>query len=302
MIKFRSHCKRVEKQAGLAHTIESARSREIQLANRALQLRNIKLEKRHQTLAAIPTVNYSAMHPKLSALRHPGTNKRIPETTQFVAWNASKTSDCLCCYGIPGSGKSVLAASVVNDLLGDTTNFSPNVLYYYCDFTEDASLDTSFIVSSLTHEVLVRAPLDKFSDQLRCPYQESYPIPQLSKALVFLKALLQDFRRVTVIMDGIDQLALDSQSVVLSFMDDLRSDSSFTTKVLITSRSEEYFIKRTLKAHKIIHLYNDNTQDDIALFVERYLNSSLAKQNTLLENARLKQEVVQALLSGANGM
>jgi DNA replication protein DnaC len=128
MIKFRSHCKRVEKQAGLAHMIESARSREIQLANRALQLRNSKLEKRHRTLAAISTVNYSAMHSKLSALRHPGTNKRIQETTQFVAWNASQTSDCLGCYGIPGSGKSVLAASVVNDLLNDTANSSRNVI------------------------------------------------------------------------------------------------------------------------------------------------------------------------------
>jgi Cdc6-like AAA superfamily ATPase len=302
MIKFRSHCKRVEKQAGLAHMIESARSREIQLANRALQLRNSKLEKRHQTLAAIPAVNYSAMHSKLSALRHPGTNTRIQETTQFVAWNASQNSDCFCCYGIPGAGKSVLAASVVNDLLDDTTNSSRNVLYYYCDFTEDASLDPSYIVSSLTHQVLVRAPLDKFSDQLRCPYQESYPIPQLSKALVFLKTLLQDLRQVTVVMDGIDQLAPDSQSIVLSVVDGLLSDSSFTTKVLITSRQEEHLIKRTLKAHKTIHLDNDNTQDDIALFVERYLNSSLAKQNPLLENARLKQEVVQALLSGANGM
>jgi hypothetical protein len=107
---------------------------------------------------------------------------------------------------------------------------------------------------------------------------------------------------VTVIIGGIDQLALDSQSVILSFMDDLLSDSSFTTKVLIISRQEEYFIKRTLKTHKSIHLDNKNTQDDITLFVERYLNSSLAKQNPLLENARLKQEVVQALLSDANGM
>ncbi|KAF1829093.1 hypothetical protein BDW02DRAFT_602854 [Decorospora gaudefroyi] len=44
MIKFRSHCKRVEREAGLSHMIESARSQEVQLANRALQLRNSKLE------------------------------------------------------------------------------------------------------------------------------------------------------------------------------------------------------------------------------------------------------------------
>jgi predicted NACHT family NTPase len=84
-------------------------------------------------------------------------------------------------------------------------------------------------------------------------------------------------------MDGIDQLAPDSQSIVLTVVNDLLNDSSFTTKVLITSRQEEYYIKRTLKAHKTIHLDNDNTRDDIALFVERYINSGLATQNPLLK-------------------
>ncbi|KAJ4358816.1 hypothetical protein N0V95_002738 [Ascochyta clinopodiicola] len=45
MVAFRTHSKRLEKEAKVAHMIESARSREIQLRNQALQLQNEKLKR-----------------------------------------------------------------------------------------------------------------------------------------------------------------------------------------------------------------------------------------------------------------
>jgi hypothetical protein len=54
---FRLHTKQVEKEIRLAHRIESARSREIELANQALLIRNEKLKRRHRTIALLPAVS-----------------------------------------------------------------------------------------------------------------------------------------------------------------------------------------------------------------------------------------------------
>ncbi|KAF1829094.1 hypothetical protein BDW02DRAFT_602855 [Decorospora gaudefroyi] len=85
-------------------------------------------------------------------------------------------------------------------------------------------------------------------------------------------------------MDGIDQLTPDGQTTILNVVDDLLGDSSFVCKLFVTSRQD------------------DCTKRDIALFVKEYIESNLTAQNPLLENERLKQDVIHALLSGANGM
>lgn len=302
MNKFRKHSKRVEKEAGIAHFIESAKMREVQRANRALQLRNSKLQRRHQILSAIPTSNYWSMQSKLSALRHPGSNSWIQRTSEYVSWYSSPNSDCLCCYGIPGSGKSVLAASVIEDLLACTTDPASLVIYYYCDFAEAVSLDPVCLLSSLIKQVLERIPIDQFTDSFDCPLKEGKPAPNLQECSRYLADLIKDFQVAYIIVDGLDQLPSDGQSIVLDIMQNLLCNTSITSKIFVTSRLEEYIIKRKLKSYKTVQLSHGCAQEDIALFIKENIESTLTAQNPLLQNSRLREEVTQALIAGANGM
>jgi Cdc6-like AAA superfamily ATPase len=301
MDNFRKHCKRVEKEAGLAHMVESARNREVQRANRALQLRNDKLQRQHRLLTAIPSVDYWNKHSKLSSLRHPGTNIWIQKTSQYASWYTPTVSDCLCYLGIPGSGKSVLAASLVNDLSGASSHTGTIILYYYFDYAEVASLEPTHFVASLIKQCLEHMPLDQFSENFTSPYSDSMSAPTISICVNYLISVLHDFSKIYMVLDGLDQLTPSSQTMVLDLISNLLGDNSLVVKVLVTSRPEELFIKKTLQPYRTIQSAKDMVCGDIALFIEEEM-IALMKQNPLLSNARLRREVVGALLSGADGM
>lgn len=171
MSSLRLHSKRVSKEAGLAHMIESARNREIQLRNQALQVRNAKLERRNRALICLPAVDYLSKQSRLFNTRHPGTCDWLHSTSEYALWFASPQSTCLCCYGIPGSGKSVLASTLRNTLL-NRVNVAKNdiVSYYYFDHADHASLDSLHIVASLIKQVFEHLPLDYFDDTFSYPF------------------------------------------------------------------------------------------------------------------------------------
>lgn len=301
MRNFRRHCKIVEREADVAHMIESARIREVEIANRALQLRNSKLQKRHRILCAFTTVNYWSQQTNLSASRYPGTNKSIQDTQQYKDWMSSPTSDCLCCYGIPGSGKSVLAASFIEDLLDSTAIPSQVVLYHYCDYAQSLSLGAMNIIYSLIKQLIERLPLDHFTDTFQCPFDEATTSPNFRESLVFLKSLTQQFQYVYIILDGLDQLSTDDQSMIVDFITNQLREQSSIVKILVTSRLNEYIIQKGLKCYKTFTMSRSCTSD-MRLFVHAQINSIVQTKSTPLEDASLKEEVVEALLSGANGM
>ncbi|KAF2679822.1 hypothetical protein K458DRAFT_313422 [Lentithecium fluviatile CBS 122367] len=302
MVKFRKHQKSVEREADLAHMIEAAKARELEQANRALLIRNTKLKRRHSILAALPTVEYHAKHAKLSALRHPGTNDWLQTNLRFQSWLSSKFSDCLPCYGIPGSGKSVVAASVANDLRDSRLGTESIICYYYCDYADISSLDPTFLIGSLIKQVLVHLPLDCFDETFFCPYGEETPTPTFDQSVKFLESLLSRFKAMFLIIDGVDELTQDSQCTVLDFIDKLTLQSIVAVKVFVASRTEENQVRRALEHYECIELSSDRLSTDIEAFIEAKIDSTLVRQNLLLENDRLKREVVSALVEGAQGM
>lgn len=214
---------------------------------------------------------------------------------------SSSTSDCLCCYGIPGSGKSVLAASIVDDLSDSTVIPAQIVLYHYCDYAQNLSLGAVNIIYSLIKQLIERLPLDHFTDTFQCPFDEATAPPNFRESLIFLESLMQQLQQVYIILDGLDQLSTDDQSMIVNFITSQLREQSSVVKILMTSRLNEYIIQKGLKSCKTFTLSRSCT-NDMRLFVHAQINSIVQTKSTPLEDASLKEEVVEALLSGANGM
>ncbi|KAF2786863.1 hypothetical protein K505DRAFT_258984 [Melanomma pulvis-pyrius CBS 109.77] len=301
IVAFRTHQKMVEKEAGLAHLIESARSREIELANRALQERNEKIHRRHRIFSALPSIGYQTKHDIICSHRHPGTNTWLQTHYNFVGWLSSQSSDCLSCFGIPGSGKSVLSASTI-DYLIELSQPSSVVCYYYCDYADPLSLDASRLIATIIKQVLVHLPLDHFNDAFDCPFETDRPTPSHSKCQEFLLRLFENFTEVFIVLDGIDELAQYSQSIVLNMVNDLLHSSRTRVKVFVTSRCEECLIRESLESYRVIDLGTDHLQADVELFVTRKLESTILSQRLDFSDSLLKREIIQALVNGANGM
>lgn len=302
MTKFRNHSRNLEKQAKTAHMLESARSREIQLRSHALQLRNETVKRRDQALSSLPTVNYLSKQSKQDSLKHPGTCSWLHNSPQVQAWMVRLTSDCLSCYGIPGSGKSVLAASLCNLLSAQVSSSDSQIVcYYYCDYSDNPSLDAAYVVASLIKQVLVRLPLDCFNDKFECPFRDSHPLPTLLVATDYLIGKLKEYRTVYLIIDGLDELDSRNQGNVLKLITQILQRTEFVAKVFITSRTEELQVKNALQSYGAIRLSETHVNKDITLYIKDQIEQ-LEAPHPLLSDIALKENVIQALTDGAKGM
>lgn len=302
MSKFRAHSKRVEKEAGLAHMIESARIRDIEMQNRALQLRNAKYEKRNRVLASLPAVNYINKQSKLSSSKHPGTCEWLQSNSEIEAWYAQHSSKCVCCFGIPGSGKSVLAASIRDFLMDETSNTNTEkVCYYYCDYSDKPSLSMTHVMGSLIKQVLEHLDVDQFGENFKCPYKDSRDLPTYEEASLYLLDLLSRFDITYLILDGIDELDATNQTQLLALIGLLITWKSRSIKILITSRTEEFRVRESLKMYPAVHLSSKQVDDDIAMYIRGEI-SNIPAQHPIAFDHELRDEVVQMLVKGAKGM
>ncbi len=282
--------------------IESARIRDIEVQMRTLQLRNAKIESRNRILASLPSVNYLSKQSKLSGFKCLGTCEWLLRTSIFGSWYTKTASDCISCYGIPGSGKSVLAASV-RDYLTTETTASNNILvcYYYCDYADRPSLDVAHVLGSIVKQVLENLPLDHFGDDFKSPYREGQPLPTLVEGSKYLLELIKQFNVLYLVLDGIDELDAESQTQSLSLIDMLITQTSNTVKIFVTSRTEEVRIKHALKIYPAFSLSEVEIDKDIATYVKGEM-SNIHAPHPIASNQELREEVTRALVEGAKGM
>jgi Cdc6-like AAA superfamily ATPase len=302
MGRFRAHSKHVQREAGLAHMIESARIREIQFSTQALQLRNEKVDRRYRALSSLPAIDYLSKQAKLSRLKHPGTCVWFERTSEYLSWLGKLDSSCLCCYGIPGSGKSILTASLRDTLLDRISGQSDTVLcYYYCDHADAASLEPERILASFTKQVLETLPWSQFDNDFICPYMDERSKPSLSQSSQYLTSLLGNFKTAYIVLDGLDELSQDNQTFVLKLLDTLLQLTTTVIKLCVTSRTEEFRVRKALHSHITIRLTELSVAYDIALFINDEI-THVDASHPLSHDADLKQEVIAALVVGAKGM
>jgi Cdc6-like AAA superfamily ATPase len=302
MIRIRHQSRRVKKESGLAHMIESSSSHEIQLQNHALQLRNAKIRRRNLILSNLAVVNYTMKQTAFANLRHPGTCRWLQRTSAYVSWISKQGASCLCCYGIPGSGKSVLAASLRDDLAGTNSGRSDILIcYYFCDYSDVPSLEPANILQSFIKQGLEQLSWTTFGDDFECPFMDqSRKHTSLAESSRYLLELVKRYNKTYVLLDGIDELSHDSQSSVLESVDQMMG-SGLDMKIFITSRTEEYRVKKALRYSSIIRLSEKHADGDISLLINDKL-SRLDPQHPVLLDEALKNEVAMALIDRAKEM
>lgn len=126
------------------------------------------------------------------------------------------------------------------------------------------------------------------------------PLPTLAAATQFLVQYLQQIDAPFIVFDGLNEIFQENQPTVLSFINTvLRKHSKI--KIFVTSRAEEYWIKKAMEPHRSLHLSSSCNQNDMIIFVQDYLDK-LEDPSPLVRDERLKKVVIDALVAKAQGM
>ena len=114
-----------------------------------------KQQKEKQFLLACSSYDYQK---SWKQARKKGNANWIFQGDTYEGWKEELASSTIWCCGILGSGKTVLSANVIEDIM----LIRPEVIvaYFFCPYDETASLLARTIIGSIVRQILQSAKLD----------------------------------------------------------------------------------------------------------------------------------------------
>lgn len=162
----------------------------------------------------------------------------------FLLWHQDDLRT-LWCYGAPGAGKSVAAASVYAELSRQHRAENIAITVAFCSFDEEESQSPRNVIASFLKQILQSSGSAKVSPQLKEHYSraatsnDSQPM-NLGALSEILRDELKSYDGVYVILDGLDEASDPTERAA---MVKAVHDIGASVKVIITSRHSEDIIE-----------------------------------------------------------
>ncbi|KAF9893204.1 hypothetical protein FE257_011627 [Aspergillus nanangensis] len=171
---------------------------------------------------------------RLHSLKHPGSCEWMLKNKKTRSWfRLGHEEPIIWLTGIPGAGKSVLAASIVHKVKNDD---HLEALYYFCG-SQPSEKPASFLAFQSFVAHAARSSPGCASHIYHEHIQKGYS-PSLSRLKEILEATLPALAPARIVLDGVDELPGEEQTRLLKSIIPLSrsKDGELVCKLLISSR------------------------------------------------------------------
>jgi nucleoside phosphorylase len=231
---------------------------------------NSGLKRRKEILDWIAPPEQEQRHSFVTGSRVHGTGRWLLDHPIYTEWRDNLTkSNVLWCYGMEGSGKTVLMSvrnshysgfrltfrrsTVIDDLRNRLSAKGVPVIFFYLDYEHQARQTMAYFLKSLLRQLLdhilhIPKPLVEAFNRLGGS-QCSLSAPVLEKIVV---EVMQSSSQVYVLIDALDE-CIDSgrRKTIISFME--QAARSRHVRLLLTSRPHVQEIRSTFdKSYQIL--------------------------------------------------
>lgn len=234
---------------------------------------------------------------KAQKKRYMGTGSWFLDSQSFMEWNYG-ICQTLWLHGIPGCGKTVLSAAIIEHLkqLRDSSHI---VLYFFFDFTDIDKQSTDKLVRSLISQLCskcedFRKELDRLYSSCGNGLQQP---PYESLVGTFLQMV--NFGKIRIVLDALDECK--ARTDLLSLLEDLTTAGC---SLIATSRKEEDIeseLKRWLHQDNMISVQQDAVNDDIRMYVRTRLRNDRGFERWR-SRPHVQDEIEGELMEKADGM
>ncbi|EJP61140.1 Ankyrin repeat protein [Beauveria bassiana ARSEF 2860] len=204
------------------------------------------------------------------------------QSKTFGDWKLG-SCQCLWLHGMPGCGKTVLSATILDNLEKERDS---TTLVFFFDFTDTRKQKLGDMLRSLVLQLYrLRPDSRKAFDSLFASHKDGQLQPDTGRLLSCLKNMMQVAAHVSVLLDALDECS--ERSKLLEWMQDF-IPAFANVHLLSTSRAEDD-IKNGLRSLigdvNCIHLNNDSINADI----RSYTNTRLHKGEEFKRWAKLPE-------------
>ncbi|KAL1648708.1 hypothetical protein SLS58_001882 [Diplodia intermedia] len=288
-------------QEGIHDGVEEIK---MQLRRRwTLETRIAMDKKRQAVFGFFGSVDPSPNHNTNRKLRHPLTGLWFTEGEAFKRWLRIPASK-LWLSGIPGAGKSVLAAAAIESSLQQS---SPKraVAYFYCDYRDKERQEAVKIMGTIASQLARQDISERGYGFLENYFNECHPLdkptisPDPSKLFALIKDISASFEEVSILVDALDECGDDTVEVV-EFLFELNSEAQSNIRTLFLSRDEQPI--RAILEHDFRNVAIAAHNHDVSLYVAAEIEKRISKRRLRIRSPEIKNEILTGLIEGARGM
>lgn len=235
--------------------------------------------------------------------RHKGTGMWFIISKEFVDWKINRGS-FLWLYGKPGSGKSILATTIIENVL-DHCRHNPDraVAFFYFDFADkEKQQHESMIRSLITQLSTQNTHLAQVLDSFYSSCNDGRIQPTLDALLVLFREVIEHFQQTFIVIDALDECI--QRDRLLTVVEDIVGWKLARLHILITSRKEndiEESITSLTKAEERIGVQGSRVNDDIYAYVHSRIRTD-RNLKRWQKQTDVQQEIEETLIRKADGM
>ncbi|KAI1329506.1 Pfs, NACHT and ankyrin domain protein [Xylariaceae sp. FL0255] len=228
---------------------------------------------------------YTEIHTRSQRDRVPGSGVWFLSNHKFKKWMQSDRiritggENILYCSGRPGSGKTILASTAIDEIKTARRQSSIGLAYFYFSYRNKTPI--SSVVLALLEQLYLQSSakwseIQKLQDSTSNPLER--PLPELLSVLVLL---LTRFRKVYIVLDALDEVSSENRSGLEALLSSFQSPH---TRVLVTTRPS--LDLRSLEKSPAIEI--KPSQDDMRLFIDCKMKKIIHTHSLFSESQEAK--------------
>ncbi|KAH7093338.1 ankyrin repeat domain-containing protein [Paraphoma chrysanthemicola] len=255
---------------------------------------NYDSTKHRALLDWISSSDYPAQQSDIISRKEKGTGQWFLDAPEVSRW-LNEATTTLFCPGIPGAGKTMIAAIAIDYLLNTAQPGAHRVAYVYCNYKAQNEQDVFHLLTAILKQLVSGQPSTmEHIERLHRTHADRGTKPSLEEITVALRNVLDHCPPLYIVIDALDECLNDTRRQLLARLDDLRAGRNVS--LMVTSR----FIPDIESAFKAaLRLEVRASRED----VKRYISSQMYRLPACIQrDAALQDTVLVMILDAVNGM
>jgi hypothetical protein len=189
---------------------------------------------KHDLTKWICPADYHVQHQDFIDRHQTGTGQWFLDDTKFQEWDRSKNAT-LFCPGIPGAGKTIMAALVIDHLLRSQHVADEPVTFIYCNYKRRSEQSAKHMLSSIFRQIIdIQPGVPKLVEDFYTSHTTKRTTPSSDEIRQVFEAASRDLQGLTIIVDALDECETRVRQEFLSAVETLRRQCQ--VRLLATSR------------------------------------------------------------------
>ena len=187
-------------------------------------------------MAWISPTDFPAQQSDFIGRKQQGTGQWFLDASEVAQW-LREPKGTLFCPGIPGAGKTMIAAIAVDHLLNTVQSSTIGVTYVYCNYKAQEEQGTNNLLAAILKQLVqARSSLMEPVERLYAQHVNQGTRPSVDDIFNALLDVLVKFSAVYVVIDAVDECrdSDGTRRLFLAKLQDLQAKTDL--RIMVTSR------------------------------------------------------------------